>query len=53
MCLEEGGTNNKRLGGRLWGDVCRECLGHRCEDVHVRMTNVMDVRVEYRKAMRV
>ena len=23
-CLEEGGTNNKRVGGRLWGDVCRE-----------------------------
>ena len=25
ICLEEGGMNNKRLGGRLWGDVCREC----------------------------
>ena len=24
MCLEEGGMNNKRVGGRLWGDVCRE-----------------------------
>ena len=23
MCLEEGGMNNKRVGGRLWGDVCR------------------------------
>ena len=24
MCLEEGGKNNKRLRGRLWGDACRE-----------------------------
>ena len=24
MCLGEGGMNNKRVGGRLWGDVCRE-----------------------------
>ena len=24
MCLEEGGMNNKRVGGRLWGDVCRD-----------------------------
>ena len=24
MCLEEGGMNNKRVGGRLWGDVWRE-----------------------------
>ena len=24
ICLEEGGMNNKRVGGRLWGDVCRE-----------------------------
>ena len=24
ICLEEGGMNNKRVGGTLWGDVCRE-----------------------------
>ena len=24
MCLQEGGMNNKRVGGRLWDDVCRE-----------------------------
>ena len=24
MCLEEGGMNDKRVGGKLWGDVCRE-----------------------------
>ena len=24
MCLEEGGMHNKRVGGRLCGDVCRE-----------------------------
>ena len=24
ICLEEGGMSNKRVGGRLWGDVCRE-----------------------------
>ena len=24
ICLEEGGINNKRVGGRLWGDVCRQ-----------------------------
>ena len=24
ICLEEGGTNNERVGSRLWGDVCRE-----------------------------
>ena len=24
MCLEEGGTTNKRVGDRLWGYVCRE-----------------------------
>ena len=24
ICLEEGGMNNKRVGGRLWGDACRE-----------------------------
>ena len=24
MCLEEGEKNNKRVGGRLWGDVCGE-----------------------------
>ena len=24
MCLAEGGMNNKRVGGRLWGHVCRE-----------------------------
>ena len=24
ICLEEGGMNNKRVGGRLWGVVCRE-----------------------------
>ena len=24
ICLKEGGTNNRRLGGRLWGYVCRE-----------------------------
>ena len=23
VCPEEGGMNNKRLGGRPWGDVCR------------------------------
>ena len=23
-CLEEGGLNNKRVGGRLWDDVCRK-----------------------------
>ena len=23
VCLEEGGMNNKRVGGRPWGDVCR------------------------------
>ena len=23
LCLEEGGMNNKRVGGRRWGDVCR------------------------------
>ena len=24
LCPEEGGMNNKRVGGRLWGDVCRK-----------------------------
>ena len=24
VCLDEGGMSNKRVGGRLWGDVCRE-----------------------------
>ena len=24
VCLEEGGMNNKRVGGRPWGDVCRQ-----------------------------
>ena len=24
ICLEEGGMNNKRVGSRLWGGVCRE-----------------------------
>ena len=24
MCLEEGGINNKQVGGSLWGDGCRE-----------------------------
>ena len=24
ICLEEQGMKHKRLGGRLWGDVCRE-----------------------------
>ena len=24
VCLEEGGMNNKRVGGRPWGDVCRK-----------------------------
>ena len=24
ICLEEGGMNKKRVGGRLWGDVCRD-----------------------------
>ena len=24
VCLSEGGMNNKRVGGRLWGVVCRE-----------------------------
>ena len=24
ICFEEGGMNNKRLGGRVGGDVCRE-----------------------------
>ena len=24
VCLEEGGMNNKQVGGRLWGNVCRE-----------------------------
>ena len=24
VCLEEGGMNNKRMGGRPWGDVCRQ-----------------------------
>ena len=23
MCVEEAEMNNKRVGGRLWGDVCR------------------------------
>ena len=23
VCLEEGGMNNKRVGGRPWGDFCR------------------------------
>ena len=24
MCLGEGGMYNKRVGGRLWGDFCRQ-----------------------------
>ena len=24
MCLEEGGMNNKRVGGKPWGGVCRQ-----------------------------
>ena len=24
VCLEEGGMNNKRVGGTPWGDVCRQ-----------------------------
>ena len=24
VCLEEGGMNNKRVGGKPWGDVCRQ-----------------------------
>ena len=24
VCLEEGGMNNKRVGGRPWGDICRQ-----------------------------
>ena len=50
ICLKEGEMNNKQVGGRLGGDVCREW--QLCPNVRVCMTNGLVVQGEGRTATR-